>query len=264
MIFGGLGLPGPPQFPLRSMRFFRPRHFFVLLLLTAVPADLSGQGQVSIVGYSVEGIDFKPFQAILARVTRGAVQEASLEITNRRPTPLKFGKISSPSPRFTARIETLEEGKQFRLVVTVKGEGQAGKQQHVLELETNLADTPVLRIPVNTFVTEKVRTFPDSVFMGRYPISEIRGNPDMAKQRAQILMVYRDGAKDFEVTVTSDVPFLKISSERGPDGDRFENTIWIDPDLAQPGKIQGTILIKTNDPEVPELTVPVWGDLQPR
>jgi len=100
--------------------------------------------------------------------------------------------------------------------------------------------------------------------MGRYPISEIQSNPDMAKRRAQILMIYRDGATDFEITVSSDVPFLKISSERGPKGDRYENTIWIDPDLAKPGQIKGNIIIKTNDPDIPNLTVPVTGDLQPR
>lgn len=246
------------------MHRIRPKHLLFLLLLTASSDTLSGQGQVSIVGYSVEGIDFEPLQAIFAKVTRGAVQEASLEFTNRRPTSLEIGEIVNPSQRFTARVETLEEGKRFRLIVTLKGEGPAGKQQHVLELKTNLEDTPVLRIPVNTFVTEKVRTFPDSVFMGRYPISEIRGNPDLARKRAQILMVYREGTTDFEITVSSDVPYLKFSSERGPKGDRFENAIWIDPDLAQPGEIKGTILIKTNDPDFPQLTVPVWGDLQPR
>ncbi len=226
--------------------------------------NLSAQSQVVIKGFAVEGIDFKPLPVIFATVTRGGAQEASLEITNRRPTPLQIGDIVNPSQRFTARVETLEEGKRFRLIVTLKGEGAAGKQEHILELKTNLEDAPVFRIPVNTFVREKVRTFPESVFMGRYPLSEIQGNPTLAKQRAQILMIYGEGTTQFQITVSSDVPYLKISSERGPKGDRYENTIWIDPDLAQPGEIKGNIIIKTNDPDFPKLTVPVWGDLQPR
>jgi hypothetical protein len=245
------------------MHLFK-QYFSFILLLTAALGNLSGQNQVVIKGFAVDGIDFKPLPAIFATVNRGGVQEGSLEITNRRPTPLKIGDIFNPTQRFTARVETLEEGKRFRLIVTLKGEGQAGKQQHILELKTNLEDAPVFRIPVNTFVREKVRTFPESVFMGRYPVSEIQGNPALAKKRAQILMVYRDGTADFQVTVSSDVPYLKISSERGPKGDRYENTIWIDPELAQPGKIKGNIIIKTNDPDFPKLTVPVTGDLQPR
>jgi len=243
---------------------FVPQRSSCVLLLTVALGNLPGQRQVAIRAYPVEGIKYDPLPAIFTRVTRGAVKEASLEITNLRPVPLKIGEIVNPSRRFTARVETLEEGKRFRLVVTLKGEGPAGKQQDVLELKTNLDDAPVLRIPVNTIVHEKVHSFPDSVFMGRYPISEIRGDPVMAKKRAQILMVYRDGTDQFQAKVTSDIPFLRITSERGPKGDRYENTIWFDPELAQPGDIKGNIIIETNEPEVPKLVVPVTGQLQPK
>lgn len=246
------------------MRIFRPRRFCCLLLLTVALGELPGQRQVAIRGYPVEGIGYDPLPAIFTTVSRGAVKEASLEITNRRPAPLKIGDIVNPSRRFTARVETLEQGKRFRLVVTLKGEGPAGKQQDILELKTNLEDAPVLRIPVNTWVREKVRTFPDSVFMGRYPISEIRNDPTLAKKRAQILMVYRDGTDKFQARVTSDIPFLEITSERGPKGDRYENTIWFDPEAAQPGDVKGNIIIETNEPEVPRLVVPVTGQLQPK
>jgi hypothetical protein len=244
------------------IRFFSPQCFSCVLLLTAALGNLTAQRQVAIRGYPVEGINYDPLPAIFATVSRGAVKEASLEITNRRPVPLKIGDIVNPSRRVTARVETLEEGKRFRLVVTLKGEGPAGKQQEVLELKTNLEDAPVLRIPVNTLVHEKVHTFPDSVFMGRFGISEIRNDPALAKRRAQILMVYRDGTDQFQARVTSDIPFLKITSERGPKGDRYENTIWFDPELAQPGDIKGNIIIETNEPEVPRLLVPVTGQLQ--
>ncbi len=244
------------------MRILRPRRFCCVFLLTVALGELPAQRQVVIRGYPVEGISYDPLPAVFVTVSRGAVREASIEITNRRAVPLKIGDIVNSSKRFTARVETLEEGKRFRLVVVLKGEGQAGKQQDLLELKTNFEDAPVLRIPVNTWVREKVRTFPDSVFMGRYPISEIRGDPAMAKKRAQILMVYRDGTDKFQARVTSDVPFLKITSERGPKGDRYENTIWFDPELAQPGDIKGNIIIETNEPEVPRLVVPVTGQLQ--
>ncbi len=246
------------------MRLLGVQRLCCILLITLALGSVPGAGQVSVRGYGVEGISYDPLGAIFARVTRGAVQEASIEITNRRATPLKIIDIVNPSQRFTARVETLEQGKRFRLVVVLKGGGPAGKQQHVLELKTNLEDAPVLRIPVHTYVTERVRTFPDEVFMGRYGLSEIKGDPGLARRRAQILMVYREGTTQFQVTVSSDVPYLKISSQRGPQGDRYENTIWIDPDLAQPGEIKGNIIIETNDPEIPRLTVPVTGNLLPK
>jgi hypothetical protein len=246
------------------MHFSSSSRFLCVLLLTVALGNVAAQRQIAIRAYPVDGIKYDPLPAIFATVTRGAVKEASLEITNNRPDPLKIGEIVNPSTRFTARVETLEEGKRFRLVVTLKGDGPAGKQHDILELKTNWKDAPVLRIPVNTLVNERVRTFPDSVFMGRYPLSEIRNDPGLAKRRAQILMVYRAGTDDFQARVTSDIPFLKITSERGPKGDRYENTIWFDPEVAQPGKIEGNIIIETNDPDVPRLVVPVTGDLQPK
>ena len=244
-----------------------PKVHFVagMLMWLAVAGAAPLLAQVTVVGSpSVEGIQFEPLPAVFAVATRGTVKDSSIEIINSRPEPLEILGIESPSTRFAARIEPLESGRRYRLTVTLKGEGPAGKQQDVLELKTNLEDAPILRVSVNTYVRERMRTFPESVFMGRYPISEIRGDPAVAKTRAQILMVYGEGTSQFQAQVTSDVPFLKISSERGPTGDRYENTIWIDPDLAQPGDIKGNIIIETNDPEIPKLTVPVWGQLQPR
>ncbi|MGH9777650.1 MAG: thioredoxin domain-containing protein [Candidatus Acidiferrales bacterium] len=243
----------------------RKRHFFAgVLMWLAIVGATPLLAQVSVVGsQSVEGIKFEPLPAVFVVASRGTVEESSIEIINSRPEALEIRGIESKSTRFAARIESLESGKRYRLTVTLKGEGAAGKQQDILELRTNLEDAPVLRVYVNTFVRERVYTFPTSLFLGRYPVSEIQGKPAVAKQRAQILMVYQEGSSQFQAQVTSDLPFLKISSERGPLGDRYENAIWIDPELARPGEIKGNIIIETNDPENPKLTVPVWGDLQP-
>lgn len=240
----------------------------ILAWLLVAAGGLWAQAQtpvpITIPVYPVEGIDYEPLPAIFAVAPRGTVQEASIEIINRRAEPFEIVGIENPGKRFTARVETLEAGRRYRLIVSLKGEGPVGDQRDILLLKTNLESAPALRIPVNTRVREKVYTFPGSVFLGRFGVSDIRGNPDSAKRRAQILMVYRKGTTGFEIKVTSDIPYLKISSERGPMGDRYENTIWIDPDLAQPGEIKGNIIIETNDPEVPKLTVPVWGQLQPK
>jgi hypothetical protein len=98
-----------------------------------------------------------------------------------------------------------------------------------------------------------------SLFLGRFGISEIKRNPNLARQLAQILMAYRDNTNQFQVQVSTDVPFLKFTSERGPQGDRYENWFWLDPDRVEPGEIKGTIFIETNDPDFPKLSVPVTG-----
>lgn len=242
---------------------------FLLWAALTVPA-LTGQVNprpVTIRAAAVEGIDFEPMPAIYAVAPRGTVKEASLVIINRNPEPLKIKGIENPSRRFTARTETLEPGRRYRLIVTVKGEGPAGDQVDVLLLKTNRVKDPVLRIPVNTRVREKVYTFPESVFLGRYDIGQIRsdvkGDLQAAKAAGQTLMVYRKGIPGFRIKLTSDVPFLRFTSELGPKGDQWENSVWIDPEQAKPGEIKGSIFIETNDPDVPKLVVPVTGNLLP-
>ncbi len=204
------------------------------------------------------GLEFIPFRGVVVAVERGATKEASIEIFNRDVQLFEITGIENTSTRFTAQVETIEPGRRYRLNVTFEAKGPEGKVAELLYLVTN---RDRIAIPVHTAVIPKVYTFPSAVDMGKFPASEIRGNPQTARTAAQILMVYRKNSTDFEIKVTSDVPFLKIESEQGPQGDRWENTIWLDAELVQPGEIQGTIVIETNDPEVPKLEVPVTGIL---
>jgi hypothetical protein len=211
---------------------------------------------------SAEGIDFEPLPAIYAVAQRGTVKEASLEIINRRAEPLEIKGIENLSKRFTARTETLEPGRRYRLIVTLKGEGPAGDQVDYIRIKTNREKDSVIRVPVNTRVRERVYTFPQSVFLGRYEMGQIK-DPKAARGFAQTLMVYRKGIPGFRIKLSSDVPFLRFESELGPNGDQWENAVWIDPEKAAPGEIKGNIFIETNDPKVPKLVVPVTGRLSP-
>lgn len=250
-----------------QIKLIVPR-FLTGVLLLAVSAQPALMAQVSpmpvpIPAPAVEGIDFEPLPAIYVVAPRGAVKEGSLVIINRNRDPLEITGVENPSRRFTARTETLEAGRRYRLVVTVKGDGPAGDQLDFVQVKTNREKDPVLRIPVNTRVREKIYTFPQSVFLGRFDLGQIKGDPVAARAAGQMLMVYRKGIPGFKIKLSSDVPFLKFASELGPKGDQWENSVWIDPERAKAGEIKGSIFIETNDPEIPRLVVPVTGRLLP-
>ena len=96
----------------------------VLMVLSSVGiAPLFAQGKVTVKGYDVEGIDFDPLPAVFVVAVRGTVKEASVEVTSRRSEPLEIVDVGNPSDRFTARVETLEKGRRFRVIVTLKGDG---------------------------------------------------------------------------------------------------------------------------------------------
>lgn len=205
-------------------------------------------------------IEFVPFRGLLAAAEQGSTVESSIEIVNRGAEPLQIAGIENQSKRFAARIETVESGQRYRLTVTFEAKAAEGKAAELVYLKTNRGR---ISVPVHTATRPSVYTFPKSVFLGRYGISEIKGNSQDARARAQVLMVYRKGTTGFKIKVTSDIPYLKIESQQGPQGDRWENTIWVDPERAEPGEINGTILIETNDPKFPKLSVPVTGKLLP-
>lgn len=237
----------------------------LLAWVSAQPALLAQVSPmpVAIPAPTAEGIDFEPLPAIYAVAQRGTVKEASLVIVNRNREPLEITGIENPSRRFTVRTETLEPGRRYRLIVTVKGEGPVGDRVDIIKVKTNREKDPVIRIPVNTRVRERVYTFPQSVFLGRFNLGQIRGDPKAARAAGQTLMVYRKGISGFQIKLSSDVPFLRFASELGPNGDQWENSVWIDPEQAKPGDIKGSIFIETNDREVPRLVVPVTGRLLP-
>lgn len=158
-------------------------------------------------------------------------------------------------------LETVEEGRRFRLTLSLNPDGPSGKTAEPIVLKTSSAAMPELKIAAYTHLRERVYTFPDSVDLGVLRLEESRRSPDVVTMRAQTLMVYRKGTSDFQATVSTDVPQLAVSAERGPFGDRYQITISVAADHAIPGPIRGHIVIETNDLEFPKLTVPVSGTI---
>lgn len=256
------------------LSFLRPTPAWVLLLLAPLPVFAQSVGNSSAADEPAVSapaqsqsppaanrdlrLDFIPFRGVIVATERGSAREASIEIVNRDAQPLEIAGVDNTSERFSAQIETIEPGQRYRLTVKFEARGPEGKVAELLYLKTN---RDRIAVPVHTAVLPRVYTFPTSVDMGKFDLSHIRGNPGTARTVAQILMVYRKNTTDFEIEVTSDIPFLKIESEQGPAGDRWENTIWLDAERVQAGQIEGTIVITTNDPEVPKVEVPVTGVL---
>jgi hypothetical protein len=67
---------------------------------------------------------------------------------------------------------------------------------------------------------------------------------------------------DFKAKFSTDVPGLRVSAARGANGDRWQATITLDSAALVGGPIQGNIVIETNDPAFPKVTVPVRGSIQ--
>jgi hypothetical protein len=218
-------------------------------------ADLSLEGVV------IPPVEVSPLPAFFVSGLRGKGASASVEIINHEPEPLRIVKIEHARERFTTDLETLQPGQRYRLTLILKPDGPGGRSSDLITVNSSSKAQPVLKIAANTYLFERVHTFPDSVDLGAIPISQIRKNPGMLNMLAQTLMIYQEEGSDFRATLTTDLPTLNLKLERGPKGDRYQATISLNPDKVEAGSINGLLLIDTNDPKFSKLSVPISGQI---
>jgi hypothetical protein len=219
------------------------------------------EGRLVFEGWVVPPIELLPRPVLFLAARRGESKHAAIEIINHKPEPLRIESVEHPKERFTTKLDTVEEGRHYRLSLTLNPDGPGGKNAETIVLKTSSLTTPIVRIPANTILRERVYAFPDEVDLGALRLADIKAQPDLLERTAQTLMVYQWGGSDFRVHLRTDLPLLDLKWDRGPKGDRYQATIKLIPEKLQAGPIKGNISIETNDPEFPSLAVPVTGSI---
>ena len=214
-------------------------------------------------GVIVPPIEVSPAPAFFLAGRRGEARQASVEIINHEAEPLRIDEVRRPSDRFSTKLETLEDGRRYRLTLFLRPDGPGGRHSEPIVLTTSSPSQPTLTIVANTYLRERVYTFPDAVDIGTLSLADINRDPELLERMAQTLMVYQLGGEDFKVTLRTNLPQLIVRSERGPQRDRYQNTLTLIQQKLKPGSIQGSIFIETNDKAFPLLVVPVFGDIVP-
>ena len=125
-------------------------------------------------------------------------------------------------------------------------------------LGTTSPRRPTFRVPINLLVRARVYTFPEQVEFGQLSVSDAQRQPSAL---TQTLMVYQQGGHAFQARFETDVAGLSIAAEPGSTGDRWQATLRLDTTSHGVGDIRGQVVITTNDPEFPRVTVPVVGAL---
>jgi len=211
-------------------------------------------------GFIIPPIEFRPYAAFFVATHFGKQQTASIEIINHRDQPLVLTGVQSDSERYSTQLDTIEPGQHYRLSLILDGTAKPGQKKDKIVL---LSDPPMkkpLRVQANTIIREAVYTFPETVELGSLP-SKVATDTDAVLRLSQTLMVYRPDTTDFEIEASVNLDFLKLESERGPAGDRYQLTLTLIPEKVVPGKIEGMVNIKTNDDTVGTLEVPVSGHI---
>lgn len=210
-------------------------------------------------GQIVATVEVAPMPAFIVAAQRGQTKESTVEIINHEQEALRIEQVEHSAERFTTRLEMIEEGRRYRLTLTLKPDGPGKRNADTIILHTSSKTSPLVRIAAYTYLRERVYTFPDAVDLGALAIDDIRRNPRLLEQTAQTLMIYQADGSDFKVQLSTDVSGCELKAERGPKGDRYQATVTLNGDKLKVGQIKGSILVQTNDAQFPTLTVPVSG-----
>jgi Protein of unknown function (DUF1573) len=228
-------------------------------ILVATSDPVNRTLELELTGHVMTAVEVLPRRAAFLTGTREAPGSASLDIVNNEDRPIRIESVEHSRGLFTSRVETIEHGRRWRLVLSLLPDGPAGKRSERITLRTTSRASPTITVVAYTYLRERVYAFPDAVDLGAIRAADLRDSGFSARL-AQTLMVYQVGGSTFEARFRTDVPGVAVTAERGPKGDRWQATVRI-AGTPKPGPVSGKISIETNDPSFPRLEVPVTGTI---
>lgn len=213
-------------------------------------------------GVVVPPIDILPYAAVFFSVFNGETKDRSVTVVNNQERPLTITSLERDGKHFEAVVETIVPGKQHELRVTLPAGVPTGRYKEAVTLLTDDPAHPKLRVVVNLLVKPDIYVSPLDVDFGRVNLDRLRKTPSMLPFLTQLFLISRREGEMTITSVTTDVPFLDIQQDPPERGQIFRFDVGLDMERIVPGKIDGTIIIKTDDPEYPELIVPVRGVIE--
>ena len=207
-------------------------------------------------------IEAKPYPAFFVATGRGQPKEALIQLINHDTEPLVITGIESPSSRFSLRLETNQVGQVYTLSLKLPGQGKTGRVAEPITLHTTNKKEPVVLIGANTFIHERVHTFPEDLDFGTMDSAQVKANETLRKTLTQILMIYQDGGTNFQVTAKSDLPFLTARAEPSPSGKQVQIEVALNADQLPAGDFHGHLELVTNDREFPKMEIDVKGQIR--
>jgi len=206
-------------------------------------------------------IDVLPAPAVYFSAYRDENPSQTLSIVNNEDRPLRIESLQREGSHFTADLRVIRDGKSYEIAITVPKGLPAGRYVETLFVETDHPRRRQLRIGVNVFVKNDVYATPERVNFGEIRLHELR-NPLVNKLFVQSFMV-RKRRGTFTITdMSSGRAGLKVTAEPTGSSSSFRIDVSLAPEAVQSGSVENTVRLRTDDPDYPELIIPVEGSVR--
>ena len=190
-------------------------------------------------------------------------QEAirSVRIVNNDERPLGIRRVVAGGDRVRAELLPVEAGRAYDVKVTVPAGLAPGRYVEAIAIETDHPRLASLHLSVHIVVREELFVTPESVDFGTVARGE-RAKAAPAPRSQSLTLKKRDG--DFAIVgIDSDVSGLRVEHSPRGRSQTFGLLLSLDPGrLYDAANLDGSIRIRTDDKDVPEIVVPISGTLR--
>lgn len=215
---------------------------------------------------------FDPREAIFLSAFRWETDKkvGSIILKSRDGKPFEIKQVKGDSDLFTAQFSKDEKENTYKISAKINPESEAGMTQNSLLIET---EDEKIRIPVYTFLKEKVYANPPGINYGVIDKKEILAKKELLNFLNQSVFIYKHKGEDFKIEFESVPEYLSIkrTPEQGsasviniPNQGKtavFEIIVTPNIDKIKIGKFNDSIKLKTNDKDFPSIEFPVFGEV---
>ena len=163
------------------------------------------------------------------------------------------------SNNFDFHLKEINAGKVFELTVLVKSDAPAGRYRDSLVIITSDPKHTSLHLEVNILVKSDIFVSVDTIDFGEINTSHIKNNSSIIGFLQQTFAINRKHGEMSIIGYESDIDFLNVEVEPATQSNAFKIEVGLKPRELKKGVFHGSVVLKTNDPDNPELIVPVTG-----
>jgi len=214
--------------------------------------------------------DVKPHIEVLPRplirfnaVTKEKMEESVVVVASEPDKEFKITGVESSVPYLVASYAPLGADErvrgysqtQYRVTLGLSDEAEVGPVSGRVIIHTDHPEAPEVPVKVYGVVRALLHVTPPQIQFGAVDAKTRPG-------RNVIVVSNRTTEGEMDITgVNIDDPAFSAEVRPIREGSRYQVTVIIDP-AAKPGDHYATLKVSTNDPEYPELEVPVRANIR--
>lgn len=206
-------------------------------------------------------IELRPFGAVFLAAFKDEPVDRVLTIVNNEKKPIAVKQIQNEGSHFKASLSTVATGKTYVVSVGVTPGTPVGLYEETLVIEMSSPPGKIFRIPVHLFVKPDLYATPDAVDFGGFSLEQVRRAASDSLNQTVLVTSRRD---QFSIlSIACDLPSVTVR-QAPPSGPSrtFQIEVLLNKGRLERGPLRGTVIVKTTDPELPELRIPVQGVAQ--